>query len=333
MRKPLAAGQSLDGRFTLARLIKEGGMSLVFQALDQRTGGQVALKVPFSRHEEDPIYFARFQQEERIGGKIDHPSVVRTLPTGDKSRPYIVMELLDGQLLSDYLGQNHPIPIEKALDLAVRIAKAMEYIHGLGILHRDLKPANVMLCRDGTIRVFDLGLALDKDSPEVPARLGGQSLGTPDYMPPEHVLGKPGDARSDIYCLGAMLYEMVTGAVPFQAPDLFDLMHARIVGDPPAPSRLNPKISPQVEEIILRAISRAPENRYASMADFRKDLEAPETVVVTGRAQRLRAPNVWRLRWMRVRSFVWTLLIILGAIGLMVLAVATFGHPHVARHS
>jgi len=331
MRSPLEPGQTLDGRFKILRLLREGGMSFVFEALDQQTGRPAALKVPFGRHEDDPLYFTRFQQEERIGKLLDHPSIVRTLPTGEKSRAYIVMERLDGKLLSELLEEQRPLPIRKALDLTARIARALEYMHGLGIVHRDLKPANVMLCRDGSLRVIDLGLAVDQDSPAAPLRLAGQAVGTPDYMPPEQVQGKPVDARSDIYSLGAMLYEMVTGTAPFQGSDLFELMHARVLGDPVAPSSLNPEVSPQVEEIILHAIARRPEDRYASMADFRKDLEAPESVALSGRARRLQPPAPWRLRWLRVRPFFGALIVIFATIGLLVLAAATLGHPRV-RH-
>jgi len=331
MKSPLEPGQTLDGRFRILRLLKEGGMSLVFEALDLQTGRPVALKVPFGRHEDDPLYFTRFQQEERIGKLLDHPSIVRTLPTGPKSRAYIVMERLDGKLLSELLEEQRPLPIRKALDLTARIARALEYMHGLGIVHRDLKPANVMLCRDGSLRVIDLGLAVDQDSPPAPLRLAGQAVGTPDYMPPEQVQGKAGDARSDIYSLGAMLYEMVTGTAPFLGSDLFEVMHARVLGDPIAPSSLNPEVSSQVEEIILHALARRPEDRYASMADFRKDLEAPEAVVASARAQRLQPMAPWRLRWLRARSFVWALLIILGTLGLLVAAAVVFGHPRVAR--
>jgi serine/threonine protein kinase len=302
-------------------------MAAVFEAIDLVTGQPVALKVPFPRYQREPFYSARFTQEEEIGASLSHPSILRIIPFKEKSRPYIVMERLEGELLADVLKRERRLPVDRALGIAIRVAQALEYMHERKVLHRDLKPGNIMLCKDGSIRVLDFGLATSEGGPTGPAFGFIPSLGTPDYMPPEHVRGKMGDERSDIYCLGVILYEMLTGAVPFRGKDLFALMHARVVGDPIRPGEVNPELSPQLEEIILHALERDPRARYARMSEFRKDLEAPEQVIPTGRAQRLEPPRPLKILWRRTQHFVWTLVVILLLMALLVLGVLAFAKP------
>jgi serine/threonine protein kinase len=305
-------------------------MASVFEALDLVTGQPVALKIPFAKYQSEPFYSARFKLEEEIGASLNHPSILRVIPFKEKSRPYIVMERLQGQLLADALKGGRRLTADLALGIAIRVAQALEYMHERKVLHRDLKPGNIMLCQDGSLRVIDLGLATSEGGPTGPAFGFIPSLGTPDYMPPEHVRGKAGDERSDIYCLGVILYEMLTGAVPFQGKDLFALMHARVVGDPIRPRGVNPDLSPQLEEIILHALERDPRGRYARMSDFRKDMEAPVRVLPTGRAERLKPPRPWKILWRRCQHFVWTLVVILLFMSLLVLGVMTFAKPRSA---
>lgn len=325
MKTELALGDILDGRFQVTKLISHGGLASVFEAIDRRTGSPVALKVPFPGYESDPVYYSRFLKEEAIGQSLNHSSVVRFLPAGEKSRPYIVMERLEGRLLSDLLKEGQPLPVDQALRIAGQVARALEYLHGRKVVHRDLKPGNMMLCSDGSLKLIDLGLATSEQHRESAPPLLSPALGTPDYMPPEQVLGKTGDLRSDLYTLGAILYEMVTGFVPFRGDNVLTVMNSRVVGDPVPPRRLNKNLSPQLEEIILRALERDPRNRYDSAADFRKDLEDPDRVVPGDRASRLRAPRAWQLHWMRMRGFVWSFLSILAIFALAILFVWKFG--------
>jgi serine/threonine protein kinase len=189
------------------------------------------------------------------------------------------------------------------------------------VIHRDLKPSNVILFEDGSIRVIDLGIAMKGEGPEFDGMVSLQASGTPDYMPPEQVRGHSGDRRSDLYSLGAMLYEMATGYPPFQG-DLFFVLHARVVGDPVPPRRLNPDLSPEVEEIILHALDRDPDLRFSSAAEFRKELEDPRGVVVTGRAARLQPPGFWSIFWRRIQDFVWAMVAIMGFFAVMILIAA-----------
>jgi serine/threonine-protein kinase len=323
----------LDGRFRIRDLINKGGMASVYEAEDLVTGRVVALKVPLSRYQTEPLYVGRFRLEEETGLLLDHPSLLRLIPAEKKSRPYIVMERLRGQLLADLLKGGRRLPATQALSIAIAVAKAVEYMHEKKVLHRDLKPGNIMLCEDGSIRVIDFGLATVEGNP-LAAPFGiPTALGTPDYMPPEHVRGKTGDARSDVYCLGAILYEMLTGSVPFQDDDVFAVMHARVVGDPRRPRDLAPDLSPPLEEIVLHALEKDPERRYARMSEFRRDLEAPEKVTVTGRAERLVPPAPWKILWRRMRHFVLTLLIFVIIILLIALFVLATGSPGSRRHA
>ncbi len=307
-------------------------MASVYEAVDLTSGQTVALKVPLPKYQIEPLYAGRFLLEEQTGSLLNHPSLLRVIPVKEKSRPYIVMERLRGTLLADLLAGGRQLPVERASGIAIQIAKAVEYMHERNILHRDLKPGNVMLCDDGSIRVIDFGLATvegeRKGSP-----LGIPSaLGTPDYMPPEHVRGEQGDQRSDVYCLGVILYEMLTGGVPFQEHDIFAVMHARVVGDPRRPRDVLPDLSPQLEEVLLHAMERVPARRYPRMSDFRKDLEAPQNVPLTGRADRLIPPAAWKILWRRVRHFVLTLVLILIVMLLVVLGVMTGANPRPRGH-
>jgi serine/threonine-protein kinase len=190
------------------------------------------------------------------------------------------------------------------------------------VVHRDLKPENIMLCPDGSLRIMDFGIAKAAGLRRLTFAGFSSSMGTPDYMAPEQVKGKRGDERTDLYSLGAMLYEMVTGAPPFEGANPYMIMNARLVGDPVAPRKRNPDIPPQVEEIILHALEQNPNDRYPSAAAMKADLDAPEAVEVTGRAERLRPPAVWRTRWRTAR------LVVIG----MLIPVVVFGLLYVFFH-
>jgi serine/threonine-protein kinase len=174
------------------------------------------------------------------------------------------------------------------------MCEALQYMHDHGIIHRDLKPQNVMICRDRTIRIMDFGIARDDRSRRI-TRVGNTpTMGTPDYMAPEQVKGKRADKRTDIYNLGALLYEMLTGAVPFSNENPWAALNARVTGDPVAPRKVNPDLSPQAEEIVLRALQRDPADRYPSAAAMKAELDTVEQVRVTGLCDRLQEPTAWK---------------------------------------
>jgi len=319
------AGQLLDDRFFIHEMISRSGMATIYRATDRQTKQMVAIKVPFMQFESDPGFFARFQREEEIGLKLQHPNILKFVPVEKKSRPYIVTEYLRGYTLGHLLTSIRPLPVTDALTIASRICDALAYLHAQGVTHRDLKPQNIMMCYDGTIRLMDFGIARSEGR-RITFTGFTPALGTPDYMAPEQIKGKRGDARTDIYSLGAILYEMITGHPPFEGESPLVIMNARLVGDPVAPRTLNPNISPQVEEIVLHAMERDPVDRYQSAAEMKAEIDDPDTVTVTGRAKRVQAPTQWKQGWGKYKGVVLTVGIPLMVI-LVFVILLIFHHP------
>ncbi len=319
MGTELEVGQVLDGRYRVTDLISRSGMASIFKAVDVTNESVVALKVPFMQFESDPGFYSRFQREQEIGRALQHPYILRLLDSPDqkKSRPYLVMEFLEGQTLGHLMQRIHPMPEHDAIRLVSRICEALHYMHEHDVVHRDLKPDNIMICNDGSIRIMDFGIA--KFEGQRRLTFGGftPAMGTPDYMAPEQVRGKRGDRRTDIYSLGAILYEMVTGQTPFQGENPFIIMNSRLSGDPIAPREVSEAISPQVEEIILHAMARLPQDRYPDALSMKAELDSPEKVQLTGRATRLVRPdpNFGRRR---------KLLFMAACIGIPVVAIGGF---------
>ena len=291
-------GEVLDERFAILALVGSGGMGTVFKATDLTTGRAAAIKIPFFQLESNPAFFSRFQREIEIGRKLDHPGILKTLAVDHASRPYLPMEYIEGETLWDLLQRERPLPTGEALRIVMLLCDATGYMHRQGVVHRDLKPNNVMLCRDGSVRIMDFGIATATATRRLTfAGLTGR-LGTPQYMAPELVTGQRGDARTDVYSLGAILYEMATGHAPFDEQESpYAIMNARLVGDPVAPRAHDAGVTPEVEEIILHALARQPDDRYQSAEALKDDLCAPGRVHITGRAGRLKVPHVGAPHW------------------------------------
>jgi len=297
----LSPGTVLDGRFTIMDTMRSGGMATIFKARDlENNGNIVAVKIPHDTVEMDPSLYSRFQREDEIGVELDHPSVLRFVPVAKRSRLYIVTEFLTGTTLYHVLRDRRRLPEKEALSIAARICDALQYLHTRGVVHRDLKPENIMLCEDGTIRLMDFGISKGAASRRL--TFIGFAPGTPHYMAPERVHGRRGDGRTDVYCLGAMLYEMLTGMIAFNDEDISVIVNSRVTGDPEPPRKLNPEISPQAEEIVLHAMERDPDKRYQTAAAMLAELQAPEGVVLTGRRDRLKISTPARRRWRTIRT-------------------------------
>jgi serine/threonine-protein kinase len=280
----LHSGDQLD-HYRIENLVARSGMASIYRATDVRTGRQVALKIPHPEVESDPLLFDRFKREEEIGKKLDHPGVMKVLDDEHRSRIYMVMEWVDGQLLRKVLTENKKLPAERATRLTLEICEALDYIHSHGVVHRDLKPENIMVDANDHIKLIDFGIAGAEGTRRLTFANLTRSMGTPDYISPEQVKSKRGDARSDLYSLGIMLYEMLTGEVPFKGPNPFAIMNDRMINNPVPPREINPEISLQLQEIIYRALERNPANRYASAREFANDLRNPGQVGVAERAE------------------------------------------------
>jgi serine/threonine protein kinase len=282
-------GDQLD-HFKLERIVATSGMATVFRAIDLDTGNPVAIKVPHPEMENDPVLSDRFRREEEIGTRLNHPGVMKVFATPNRSRTYMVMEWVPGRLLRSILNEEKKLPFARAVHLTIGICEALQYIHNNGVAHRDMKPENVMVDDQDNIRIIDFGIAANAGSRRLTFASFSQGMGTPDYISPEQVKGKRGDARSDIYSVGIMLYEMLAGRVPFTGPNPFAVMNSRLLNQPVPPRELEPSVTPQVQEIVYRALERDPRNRYGSAREFAHDLHNQEEVGLSDRT----AANSWQ---------------------------------------
>jgi eukaryotic-like serine/threonine-protein kinase len=278
------AGQELD-HYRIEAPVAESGMASIFRAIDTRDGRQVAIKIPHSAMEADPVLFDRFKREEDIGIALDHPNVMRIYPNPDRSRVYMVMEWVHGRLLRNILHEAGKFSAARATKITLGILQALDYIHKHGVVHRDLKPENIMVDDQDNVKLIDFGIASKEGAKRLTYAGFTQALGTPDYISPEQVKGKRGDARSDLYSLGVMLYEMLSGKTPFSGPSPLAVMNDRLMNHPLPPRQANPEISPQLQEVLYRAIERDPKNRYPTAHAFALDLEHLDQVGVAERVE------------------------------------------------
>jgi serine/threonine-protein kinase len=297
----LRTGDVLD-HYRIENLVARSGMASIFRATDVRTGQPVALKIPHPEMEADVVLYDRFQREQDIGQKLDHPNVMKVMANDHASQVYMVMEWVDGRLLRQIQMEKRKLPIERAVDLTKKICDALDYIHRHGVVHRDLKPENIMVDDEDHVKLIDFGIAGHEGSRRLTFAKLSQLMGTPDYISPEQVKGKRGDGRSDIYALGVMFYEMLTGKVPFQGPNAFAIMNDRLLNNPIPPREIDPSIPVELQEIIYRALERDPKNRYATATEFLWDLEHPDQVGVAERPE-LRDWKKRRKPWLRQIAF------------------------------
>jgi serine/threonine-protein kinase len=279
----IEAGSQIDS-YRIDAPVARSGMASIFRATDLRDNRVVALKIPHPDMEADPILFDRFQREAGIGEKLDHPKVMRVFSDEKRSRIYMVMEWCPGRLLRNILDEGR-MPHDHALHIADGVLDALDYIHANGVVHRDLKPENIMVDEHDNVKLIDFGIAGDSAARRLTYANFTATLGTPDYISPEQVKGKRGDGRSDIYAMGVILYEMLTGKLPFTGPSPMAAMNERLLNHPTPPSVADPSISPHLQEVLYRALERDPKNRYASAHEFRWDLEHLDQVGIEDRPE------------------------------------------------
>ena len=277
------AGTQIDS-YRVEAPVARSGMASIFRAVDTRDNKVVALKIPHPDMEADPILFDRFQREAGIGERLNHPGVMRVYGSEKRSRVYMVMEWCDGRLLREILSHGK-LSQDRAIRIAIEVLMALEYIHENGVVHRDLKPENIMVDAEDNIKLIDFGIAGDSAARRLTYANFTATLGTADYISPEQVKGKRGDGRSDIYAIGIILYEMLTGKQPFHGSSPMEVMNDRLLNFPTPPTVADPSISPQLQEVIYRALERDPKNRYARAADFARDLEHLDEVGVEDRPE------------------------------------------------
>ena len=264
--------------------VARSGMASIFRAVDTRDNRIVALKIPHPDMEADPILFDRFQREAGIGEKLQHPNVMRVYGGEKRSRVYMVMEWCEGRLLRQILSEGR-IEQERAIRIALAVLEALEYIHEQGVVHRDLKPENIMVDANDHIKLIDFGIAGDSAARRLTYANFTATMGTADYISPEQIKGKRGDGRSDLYAMGVILYEMLTGKLPFTGTNPMEVMNDRLLNYPVPPTVQEPGVSPQLQEVLYRALERDAKNRYGTAQDFAHDLQHLNEVGVEDRPE------------------------------------------------
>jgi eukaryotic-like serine/threonine-protein kinase len=285
LTEQLQAGQRFE-YFRIEAFVVRTCMTTIYRATDLRSGQLVAIKIPHPELECDPVFYSRFQREIAIGKKLKHPAVVQAIDSSDMDQLCIVMEWVDGRFLREILTKEGRLPVERATRIATGVCEALDYIHSLGVVHRDLKPENIMVGEGDSTKLIDFGIAASEGMRRLTFSKLSNAMGTPDYISPEQIKRKRSDGRSDVYALGVILHEMLTGETPFNGPSPFAVMNDRLVNDPPAAREINPEISVQMQEILYRAMERDPENRFAGARELAAALARPECVEVLDRSAR-----------------------------------------------
>lgn len=286
----------LSDRYELGEILGFGGMSEVHLARDTRLHRDVAVKVLRADLARDPSFYLRFRREAQNAAALNHPAIVAVYDTGEAETPagplpYIVMEYVDGVTLRDIVHTDGPIPARRAIEIIADACQALNFSHNHGIIHRDVKPANIMISKNNAVKVMDFGIAralTDSHSVTQTAAV----IGTAQYLSPEQARGEAVDARSDVYSLGCVLYEILTGEPPFVGDSPVAVAYQHVREDPVPPSQRHPGVSPELDAVVLKALAKNPDNRYQTAAEMRADLvrvhngEAPEAPKVLTDAER-----------------------------------------------
>ena len=285
------AGRVLGGRYRLVREVARGGMAVVWAAHDDVLDRRVAVKVLHAQYADDPEFLERFRREARAAASLSHPNIVPIFDVGEDAStrtPFIVMELIDGGNLKDRIRRAAPLADDEIRGIGSQLADALEYAHRRGLIHRDVKPQNILLGEDGRPRLTDFGIAQALASSGLTRT--GAVMGSVHYLAPELVRGRPATPRSDVYSLGAVLFEMATGRVPFGGETDLAVALAHVEETPPVPRALNARLAPDLERTILRALAKSHEQRFSSAAELAAALRKPGGAA-DGATQRIAIPS------------------------------------------
>ncbi len=264
-------GTLLNKRYRLLALLGEGGMAAVYRAEDTVLGRPVAVKVLRASLAKDQAFLARFRDEARSAAALSHPNLVATYDVGqDAGYYYIVMEYVDGPSLKEAIAKEAPLPVDRAVGLALQVLAALEAAHARGVIHRDIKPQNVLLTAEGQAKVADFGIA--RQVAAVAQTQGGEIMGTAAYLAPERASGNEASAASDVYSVGVLLFEMLTGRTPFTGDNPVEVALKHVREEPPSPRRFNPAVPPLLEAVVLRALAKDPTQRYRSAKEMARAL-------------------------------------------------------------
>ena len=271
MDSSMLLGTLLDDRYEMQEIIGVGGMAVIYKALDTRLNRSVAIKVLKQEFASDPALYANFASESQAVAMLSHPNIVAVYDVvSSETADYIVMELIEGITLKQYISRRGALSWKEALHFSSQIARAMTHAHSKGVIHRDIKPQNIMILKDANIKVTDFGIAaLENNKMEAE----GQAVGSVHYIAPEQAKGYPADARSDIYSLGVVMYEMLTGERPYDGNTPQEIALKHITGDCVPPREIRPEIPEEMQRITMKAMNADIDKRYATAADLLKDLE------------------------------------------------------------
>ena len=274
----------IGGRYEIRQLIGRGGMAQVHVGNDTRLNRVVAIKILRQDLARDPVFQARFRREAQAAANLNHPAIVAVYDTGEETFtasdgatvqvPYIVMEYVEGHTVRELLTDGNPVPIDEAIEIVSGVLDALEYAHHQNLVHRDIKPGNVMITTTGKVKVMDFGIARALSDSQTTMTQTDAVVGTAQYLSPEQARGEQVDARSDLYSTGCLLFELLTGKPPFKGDSAVAVAFQHVSQLPPLPSSIAPDIPPVLDRVVMKALAKNREERYADAAAMRADLNA-----------------------------------------------------------